>query len=139
MGRDEGLRSLLLAKLSGLRRRHAVLRTLNRLPAFAAGPSHGCLSIVLALLDMGSEGPPPFLLDVTDNDNITRLPRALAFLPHVTIKFKRHNIQYPPKQLSSGSEKPLHQWKEADHAAQTASARRFLLSAFRSGAPDRTR
>ena len=79
---------------------------------------------MLAYIGFSTDGSEGLNVNVIDN-RISRLPRALAFLPHVNLNFDSRSLQYPPRELILGS----------DAAAQTASARRFLLSAFESRGP----
>ena len=79
---------------------------------------------MLAYIGFSTDGSEGLNVNIIDN-RISRLPRALAFLPHINLDFYSRSLQYPPRELISGS----------DAAAHTASARRFLLSAFQSRVP----
>ena len=116
---DEGCAHLLLARFWRSRTRRVVERLLYGCPLPAV-----IIRIVLAYIGFSTDGSEGLNVDVTGN-RISRLPRALAFLPHVHLNFNSRLLQYPPCELISGY----------DAAAQTASARRFLLSAFQSRVP----
>jgi len=76
---------------------------------------------VLAYIGFSTDGSEDLNVNVIGNP-ISRLPRALAFLPNVNLYFESRSLQYPPRELISGS----------DAAVQTTSARLFLLSIFQS-------
>ena len=60
-----------------------------------------------------------FTIDASMNCYITRLPRALAFLPHINLVFDGNKIEYAPRTAISASN-------------PVASARDWLLSDFHS-------
>ena len=108
-----GLQRLLLARLPRSRNRRNIKRLL---PEWSVG-SH---TLPVELMDMvfAYIAETPFTINASRN-NISRLPKALAFLPHINIELGLgySGLEYPPGNIPLTS---AHSWILSDFHANVA-------------------
>ena len=114
-----GLRRLLLARLPRSRNRRNIKRLL---PEWSVG-SH---TLPVELMDMvfAYIAETPFTIHARSN-NISRVPKALAFLPHIKLVLGGNPIEYPPRNIPHAS---AHSWILSDFHANVAESQSSFSS-----------